>query len=71
MHRQLILGALAGLIAGLTIAGGVVWSQAPSWYQDTLQGQYEQRFQLDNLQFEQDLQRLDQRYGTPYGKSPC
>ena len=71
MHRQFILGALAGLIAGLTIAGGVVYSQQPSWYQDTLQGQYEQRFQLDHLQFEQDLQRLDQRYSTPYGKSPC
>jgi len=73
--RQMLLGAIAGTIFGLTLAGGVsVYSQQPSWYQDTLQGQWEQRRQIDELRYQQFDHELRQLAPAPYinpYRSPC
>ena len=69
--KHLLLGAIAGTIFGLTLAGGIfATAQTPQWYRDTLQGQYEQRMQLDELQHQQDLQQQEQHYQNLY-KKPC
>ena len=67
-----IIGALAGLVVGVVLSTGVAtYSQQPEWYRDTLQGQYSQRMQIDDLQYQQDLNRLRDSYATPYQRPPC
>ena len=69
---KLLLGAIAGTMFGIAISAGVsVYSQQPEWYQNTLQGQWQRQRDILDLQFQQDLQRLEQSYPHPYSKPPC
>ena len=69
--RQILLGAIAGTVFGVAVATGVLlYAQTPDWYTTTPQGRLQQRLDIQELQFEQDLQHLKQSYPNPY-KSPC
>lgn len=69
--RNFLLGCGCGLIVGVIGATyAISTAQTPEWYRDTLQGQYQQRMDIQGLQYEQDRQALKDSYRDPW-KSPC
>ena len=71
--RRIIISVLAGTILGaITATAMLTGAQQPEWYRDTLQGQFQQRMDMQELQFEQDLQRQQpHQYREPWEKPPC
>ena len=66
--KTIILSVLAGAIFGALVAtAGQALSQQPSWYRDTIVGQWEQRRQIEDLQFQEELRRS---YSSP-SQLPC